>query len=111
MLDVIHYFYEADNRYVGHDEAVITDAFRTNVYKEFYNVDYRYAVAEGSSSGSSEYDFSDIDGPEDYGTFESEEIFKPFNPKAPELKPYVPPTDFDSSGDSPFGSILDAPIA
>jgi hypothetical protein len=105
MLDVIHYFYDEDSRYSGgYDEAKIVSDFRTSIYDLMYKKPYPYKL---SSTESRTYDADsfELDDP-----IEEEEKIVPFNPRATNVKPYVPPTEFTPDSSKPFGSILDAPL-
>lgn len=85
MLDVLHYFMDEDMRYTGTDEYNFHSIIRKVMFTDLYGVPYKYgSKADTGSSTSSE------------------------DPLA--VKPYIPPTDFDSSSANPFGSVLDAPI-
>lgn len=84
MLDTIHYFYEQDSRYSTAEEAEAVSKLRSSVYGVLYGTTYKYAY-NPSSSGSG-YDSNDV-------------------------KPYIPPTDFDPDSFQPFGSVLDSPLS
>lgn len=89
MLDVVHYFFEQDSRYSSAEEAESVSSMRTTLYRQLYKTTYRYpvkATANNSSSASNEY--NDLD----------------------EVKPYIPPTEFNPDSYNPFGQVLDAPI-
>ncbi len=86
MLDVIHYLYEEDLHYSNIEEARWLDAKRKHIYKELYDVDYKY--------------FSSTEIADQGSTNEAGEA----------VKPYIPPTEFDPEALVPFGSVLDAPI-
>lgn len=81
-LDVLHYFFEEDNRFVSQDHALIVSRSRSKIYRNFYDSEYKYAIKEDEAEQNSP------DG----------------------TKPYVPPTDFDPEAANPFGSILDEPL-
>lgn len=89
MLDVIHFFFEEDSRYVSGEEAEGVSALRTYMYRDLYGVTYQYA---SSKSQNNSLDF------DDYSEFSNV------------TKPYVPPTEFNPGASNPFGSLLDAPI-
>jgi hypothetical protein len=86
MLDVIHYLYEEDLHYSNVEEARWLDAKRKHIYKELYDVDYKYYSTNDIADGET--------------TNEGGEA----------VKPYIPPTEFDPEALVPFGSVLDAPI-
>jgi hypothetical protein len=108
MLDVIHFFYDEDSRYAGYDQAVVVDKFRDAVFGKLYKTGYKYAVTDALSSTSST-DFSDLDASLD-SDFVPDAPIQPFNPRAAETKPFVPPTEVSGDDEQPFGSLLDAPI-
>lgn len=81
-LDVLHYFFEEDNRFVSQDHALIVSRSRSKIYKNFYDREYAYAIKEDEAEQNSP------DG----------------------TKPYIPPTDFDPEAPNPFGSVLDEPL-
>jgi hypothetical protein len=89
MLDVVHYLFEEDSRYRSQEEAESVSAVRTQVYETLYGTTYRYKMSKSQTSntnvGSTGLSDSDI-------------------------KPYIPPTDFDPGSYKPFGSVLEAPI-
>lgn len=90
MLDVLHFFFEEDSRFATAEEAESVSAGRTTLYKDLYNVDYKYKLnTKPRKTGTSgEFSYSDPD----------------------EVKPYIPPTEFDPDSFNPFGETLDAPI-
>lgn len=88
MLDVLHFFFEGDSRYSSAEEAESVSAMRTSLYSEMYKTTYRYGVKSSSRNKSS----------------------NEFSPSTDELKPYIPPTQFDPDSYNPFGQVLDAPI-
>jgi hypothetical protein len=87
MLDVIHYFFDEDFRYGSVDGAHSHGAFREQIYGNLYDLEYKYST-------NPEKSWSRTQKAED-GT---------------EVKPFIPPTDFDADSINPFGSVLDAPI-
>ncbi len=88
MLDVVHYFFEEDSRYSSPEEAESISAVRTSLYESLYNQTYRYKIKSNINRGNSDYSYSDPN----------------------EVKPYIPPTEFDPDSANPFGGVLDAPI-
>jgi hypothetical protein len=86
MLDVVHYFFEQDSRFVSAEEAEVVSALRSRIYSSLYDTVYRYPI-KTSFSGQNQ-SFGDENS----------------------LKPYIPPTDFDADSPLPFGNVLDAPI-
>ena len=82
MLDVIHYFFEEDYRFVSQEHAVISSRARKKLYKVLYDKKYAYGVEEDGESAE------DSTG----------------------VKPYIEPTEFDPDSSSPFGQTLDQPL-
>jgi hypothetical protein len=88
MLDVIHFMFEEDSRYLSQEEVESVSATRTQVYETLYGVTYNYKVKARSKTNSTSTGVPDLD----------------------EVKPYVPPTEFDPESSNPFGSLLEAPL-
>lgn len=88
MLDVVHFMFEEDSRYSSSEEAESVSAMRAALYAQMYLTTYRYAVHGPSRSNSA----------------------NSFEYSSNEIKPYIPPTEFDPDARSPFGTVLDAPI-
>lgn len=88
MLDVLHFFFEEDSRYSSAEEAEAVSAVRSSLYERLYKTTYKYKFTKSKSSAKMNQSFSDPD----------------------EVKPYIPPTDFNPNSLSPFGETLDAPI-
>ena len=109
MLDVIHFFFEDDNRFSTAEEAKAVDQLRSGLYKDLYNRNYKYATKSGSGLNTAGGSF-DLE-PEN-GDFE-EEVIQPFNPRQHKepTKSYVPATELSDDEADPFGGLLDAPIA
>lgn len=82
MLDVVHYFLDEDLRYTTMEELKIHGHVRKTIFKNFYDMDYAYSMADESG---------DSDFPET-------------------TKPYIPPTEVNPDSYTPFGSVLDAPL-
>lgn len=85
MLDVIHFFFEEDHRYQTAEEAKGVEELRTSLYQSMYDKSYNY---KSSNKKSSEFSSTPSD----------------------EVKPYIPPTEFDPVSGLPFNSELDAPF-
>jgi hypothetical protein len=88
MLDVVHFLFEEDSRFVSAEEAEGVGALRTSIYRDLYGVRYRYASAKRKTRNLSEDYYGDLN----------------------ETKPYIPPTEFDPTTANPYGDLLDAPI-
>lgn len=89
MLDVVHYLFEEDSRYRSQEEAESVSAVRTQIYEVLYGTTYRYKM--GKSQGNNTGIGSDALSSSD-------------------VKPYIPPTEFDPDSHNPFGSVLEAPV-
>ena len=98
MCDVLHYFFEEDNRFSSGEEAEALSKMRSNLYL-LYGKTYKYSIqASSGSTGGRQYindDFSNIDDPMG---------------EAKSHKGYVPPTKFKGESHAPFGATLDPPI-
>ncbi len=88
MLDVVHYLFEDDSRYSSAEEAESVSALRTSIYGRLYGINYKYQVKSRLNKNNASNTYSDPN----------------------EVKPYIPPTEFDPDSADPFGGILDAPI-
>lgn len=118
MLDVFHYFLEEDYRYTSEYEPVYKDAFRENLLKSFYGIDYKYKNQDYNREQRE--DINRIsDNLENYkmewNTPESEndpelESLTPFNPRKSDAQPYIAPTEMANDDQKPFGNILDSPL-
>ena len=104
MLDVIHYFFEEDMYYSSAEQAEGRDRSRQQIYEQFYESEYPYAVATGTSANASGVTSKNFDI--------SEEELVPFDPlqKNKPTKPFVPPTPVNARSAQPFGSVLDGPL-
>ena len=103
MCDVIHYLFEDDSLAPSGETAEARDKIRLRIYSELYKTEYMYGAQHGKTiTGDPEIDYplddSDIPVPVD-----------PFE-RSQSVKPYIPPTRFTENSDSPFGSVLDAPL-
>lgn len=87
MIDVFHYFFEEDALAVSEIHAETRSQIREGVYEKLYNTTYAYSSRR-----------PDAPRQESWGV------------DSGDVKPYVPPTEFDPDAFNPFGSVLDAPI-
>lgn len=101
MLDVLHFFFEEDANVSSGEQAEARDKMREAIYRDLYKQTYKYGL-----SSSRVNDFSALDDP--YG----DDMPTPVDPlaRSGDVKPYVPPTAFDSTSSRPFGTVLDAPL-
>ena len=104
MLDVIHYFFEEDMFYSSAEQAEGRDRARQQIYQQFYESEYPYAVNVGNSMNASGVTSKNFD-------IEEEELV-PFDPlqKNKPTKPFIPPTPVNAKSTQPFGSVLDGPL-
>jgi hypothetical protein len=98
MLDVVHYYFEADARYASGEEAEAVSKLRTSLYK-LYDKTYIYTV-NSSSRGQSGRAY--VSGNDD------DLLPTEFSPQ--QSKSYTPATKVDAEAPLPFGPVLDAPI-
>jgi len=97
MLDVLHYLFEQDTIAYSSEHFESRDNVRSVIYKNMYNIDYKYG---SKSSSNTDYGFDDLDGPVNAGP----DI-------QTETKPYFPPTNFNPDAANPFGGALrEAPL-
>lgn len=87
MVDVIHYFFEEDALYVSEIHNETRSQIRIGVYEKLYGTTYAYSSAKSSPQGQESWGVDPND-----------------------VKPYIPPTEFDPDSFNPFGSALDAPL-
>lgn len=107
MLDVLHYFFEEDIHVVSAESMESRSKARSAIYRDMYKTHYKYGV--DTKSASDIYTAGGDKIPSD-GFFESEDL-TPFNTKSnDEIKPYIPPTDFNDSSTS-FGRFIDPPLS
>ena len=89
MLDVIHYFFEEDYRYTSTDQADFKDNFREAIYKNLYEVEYKYRTTKSSNQEEQYKDFDEQPkDSEDYAE-EEEEPLEPFSPRKKEVKNFI----------------------
>lgn len=93
MLDVLHYLLDEDLSYTSGDEAKYKSSVRASLYKNIYEKNYKYKLSDGQSSGTN--DFSD----------------EVAGGVSREVKPYIPPTNFNPDAPNPFqGALREAPL-
>lgn len=87
MLDVIHFFFEDDHRYTTAEEAKAVESIRSSLYETIYKIKYKYKSSgvNGNTNSNVTYDPNQI-------------------------KPYIPPTEFDADKGLQFGNIVEAPL-
>lgn len=106
MLDVIHYFFEEDMFYSSAEQAEGRDRSRQQIYSQFYDSEYPYAVA-GASANAAGTTTRNFDVAE-----QEEEAVVPFDPlqNSKPTKPFIPATPVNAKSSKPFGSVLDEPL-
>lgn len=102
LVDVIHYFFEEDHvRYESSEHAESASKMRSRLYGDLYNREYKYAItASSSSNGTTGRKYVSGSDDSDYDEFA----------KTDQVKPYIPPTQFNPDSADPFNGALDAPI-
>jgi hypothetical protein len=107
MLDVIHFLFEEDLDYSTAEQATYRSSYRQKIYKELYQGEYSYSVASEKDG----YNYDNGSGLPSDGYYGEDEDIKPFDPEREPLKPFIPPTEFDSDSGLPLNStILEAPL-
>ena len=89
MLDVLHYLLDEDLSYASSEEAKYKSAVRASLYKNLYEKSYKFKISDGTSSSR------DFDNPDDFSSGVSREV-----------KPYIPPTQFNPDSPNPFQGVL-----
>lgn len=103
MLDVLHFLFEDDALVPSGEAAEARDKMRSQIYQELYGTTYDYgAQYESNLTGNPEIDYP----------LDEDDIPTPVDPfaRSQATKPFIPPTRFVEDSDSPFGSVLDAPL-
>jgi hypothetical protein len=100
MLDVLHYLFEEDLSIYSAEHFEAKNKTRKVLYPTLLGKPYKYSSAENSNN---DYGLEDLDDP-----------LEPFDPNqkiSREVKPYMPPTNFNPDAPNPFGSALrEAPL-
>lgn len=91
MLDVIHFFFEEDSRYSTAEEAKAVESLRTSLYETIYQTKYNYKATTNENGGS-------------------RQTASDFPMTSNEVKPYIPPTEFDPNVGLKFGNNVEAPL-
>jgi len=102
MLDVIHYLFEEDAIVTSEAEFDTKNSARDVIYETVYGRKFAYSAKKSK-------DFNDADGQYSSEPFDAEGNYIPS--KTNNVKPYVPPTNFNPDSENPFGGILrEAPL-
>jgi hypothetical protein len=106
MLDLVHYMFEDDMVTASVEQSRIRQLARKNFYRDVYEMDYVYAVAQdGTAGGGVTFDDDDVLD-DDLGDV------APLDPKRQTAtKNYFAPTALKDDAVKPFGAVLDAPLS
>lgn len=97
MLDILHYLFEDDLSVYSAEQFESKNKIRKSVYPILLGKTYRYAPTENSRN---DYGLEDLDGPMEHGQKINREV-----------KPYMPPTNFNPDAQNPFrGALREAPL-
>lgn len=95
MLDVLHYLLDEDLSYISGEQAEYKSNMRVSLYRNLYEENYKYAYQTSQQSSMSE---------------RSNDFAMPSS-LSNEIKPYMPPTNFDPDADNPFqGALREQPL-
>jgi hypothetical protein len=98
MLDVVHYYFEADARYSSGEEAEGVSKLRTSLYG-LYEKTYVYAVSSSSRNQSGR---TYVNG--------NDEDLLPTEFSPQQTKSFAPATEVNAESHLPFGPVLDSPV-
>lgn len=102
MLDVIHYLFEEDAIVTSEAEFNTKNSARDVIYETVYGRKFAYSTNKSK-------DFNDANGQYSSEPFDAEGNYIPS--KTNNVKPYIPPTNFDPNSENPFGGTLrEAPL-
>ena len=102
MLDVIHYLFEQDATITSEEEFETKNSVRDVIYETVYGRNFAYSTKKSKN-------FNTADGQYSSEPFDAEGNYIPS--KTNNVKPYVPPTNFNPDSENPFGGILrEAPL-
>lgn len=104
MVDVIHYMFEDDFSNISTAEHLEAQGkMRSSLYRNLYKRTYKYETTSLKNS-SNVKSFDEMD--EDFDEIEPLDPMK----MSSQVKPYVPPTDFNPDYANPFGNQIDSPL-
>ena len=97
MLDVIHYLFEQDATITSEAEFDTKNSVRDVIYETVYGRKFAYSTKNNKDFSSNAQ----------AGNSEPFDEFDNYVPNTSNnVKPYVPPTNFNPDSDNPFGSVL-----
>jgi hypothetical protein len=97
MLDVVHYLFEQDATVTSEAEFDTKNSVRDVIYETVYERKFAYST-KGSKDFSSDTQAGNSEPFDEFGNY--------IPSKTNNVKPYVPPTNFNPDSDNPFGSVL-----
>lgn len=106
MMDVLHFFFEEDFRFVSQEDSISRDELRVKMYKDMYGTDYAYSL----NRDYGDEDSMKLDSPPLSQEDLNMEVINPFNPREREVKPFVEATEISDDSVNPFGRLLDKPL-
>lgn len=107
MLDVMHYYFEADHYAASSEEVEAKSNVRAAIYRNLYDKEYKYQYKSKSSTSGYNYSTTTASGQPVNDGFVGQEIDDA--PDKGPTKPFVPATDFNPESPTPFGGTLDPP--
>jgi hypothetical protein len=102
MLDVVHYLFEQDSIITSEAELETKSSVRDVIYETVYGRKFAYSTKHSKDFSNAENNYSSE-------PFDKDGNYVPN--KTNNVKPYVPPTNFNPDSENPFGGILrEAPL-
>lgn len=108
LLDVLHYYFEVDHHYSTAEEAEARSTLRTGIYRNFYDITYKYQYKTSNKGYNSTSGNYAANGEPIMDGFVGTDVEDPLQEKKP-TKPFVPATEFNPDSPNPFGGALDPP--
>lgn len=115
MMDVLHFQFEEYFTFYGEEHLGSANGIRNSIWTNLYGTKFKYEIKASkrpSSNASASYTDS-------YGSYSDDDLsglgsVDPFSPRdrsenGEEIKPYIPPTDFNPDATNPFPG-LDGPL-
>lgn len=105
FLDVIHYLFETDITNISTNEQLqVQTSTRKALYRDMYNVEYRYGNQGSSASRKYANAANDIENIND------DSDIVPLDPLKKKTAAFIPATVVDENSAKPFGNVLDGPL-